>query len=273
MSALRCSDLARHDGLSPAGTAGSPKGFVLVPARGPWPRNAADLLGDDPRVGSWHRSGIRPQFVAPLRQDEDTPALVTFDRPAGPFAGFTSAGHDDRVVIICCHGVRDVCCGSKGTRLAAALAKHPPNTARVLRTSHLGGHRFAPTALVLPEGTMWAFADPELLVGIVDRTIPVEQAIGHYRGCAGFDSPEVQVADGGGLLLEGWDWLDQPRETFVVSRRDEGAEVEIHGPSRSYRALVGVRRFVPVAGCGEPVDPNDPPQPEYELRAIERLGA
>lgn len=268
MSSLRCANLARREGLSPAGTALSQQGFALVHTTGPWPRDVTKSLDTHPSVEIWRQRGIRPQLVVPVAGDRMS--VVTFERGSGPFGGFHAKDHD-RVVLICCHGARDVCCGSKGTRLAAALERHPPRSARVLRTSHLGGHRFAPTALVLPEGTMWAFVDAELLAGLVDRTIPVGSAIPHYRGCAGFDRPEVQVAEGSVLRLEGWQWLDQPREGFVISRRGETAEVELRSASRSYRVLVAVKRFVPIAECGGPSGPQDPAQPEYEVLAVEAL--
>ena len=51
----------------------------------------------------------------------------------------------------------DRCCGSLGTALAQELLADPlqlGDDVRVWRTSHTGGHRFAPTALVLPQGTV-----------------------------------------------------------------------------------------------------------------------
>jgi hypothetical protein len=269
MGTPRCADLARQVGLNPAGTAGTGRGFVLVPASGPWPRDPGDLLAGDHRVEDWYRRGLRPQLVAGgFSRREGPPSVLVFERSSGPFAGYRPVDHDERVVIVCCHGARDVCCGSRGTRLVAALEKEPPRSARVLRTSHLGGHRFAPTALVLPEGTMWAFADAELIRGVVDRTLPVARAISHYRGCVGLDTPEAQVADAGALRREGWPWLDEAREGLVVQRREGEAHVEIHAASRSYRARVAVKRGIPVTGCGEAGDPNDDLAPEYELLAI-----
>ena len=47
-------------------------------------------------------------------------------------------------VLVCTHGTRDTCCGSLGTRLWRDL---DAGGATVRRTSHTGGHRFAPTAV------------------------------------------------------------------------------------------------------------------------------
>lgn len=138
----------------------------------------------------------------------------------------------------------------------------------MLRTSHLGGHRFAPTALILPEGTLWGYLDAKTLTAIVDRTMPVEQAFDHYRGCTGLSSPEIQVADAGALLLHGWRWLDEPREGEVVSRSGDTSVVILRSTGRAYRAVVAIHRHVPSPKCGLPVAENSPMSAEYKLHAI-----
>lgn len=55
-------------------------------------------------------------------------------------------------VLVCTHGSRDRCCGVLGGAAFAGLRKILPDA--VWQVSHLGGHRFAPTALCLPFGLM-----------------------------------------------------------------------------------------------------------------------
>lgn len=55
--------------------------------------------------------------------------------------------------LVCTHGARDRCCAKWGVSLWEALRKHEGE--RVWQCSHLGGHRFAPTALALPSGLVW----------------------------------------------------------------------------------------------------------------------
>lgn len=55
-------------------------------------------------------------------------------------------------VLVCTHGSRDKCCGVLGGVTFAGLRKILPDS--VWQVSHLGGHRFAPTALCLPFGLM-----------------------------------------------------------------------------------------------------------------------
>jgi hypothetical protein len=58
---------------------------------------------------------------------------------------------------VCTHGRRDRCCALDGRALVKALidAGEPD----VWESSHLGGHRFAPTALVLPTGYLYGRLD------------------------------------------------------------------------------------------------------------------
>lgn len=56
----------------------------------------------------------------------------------------------DPLYLVCVHGRRDRCCALHGMPVYSALAALRPGA--VFQTTHLGGHRFAATLLVLPEG-------------------------------------------------------------------------------------------------------------------------
>lgn len=80
------------------------------------------------------------------------------------------------VLLVCTNSKRDACCALRGRPLVEALA--PVFPGRVWECSHTGGHRFAPTGLVLPHGlTFGRASDPGLL----------ETAVGSLaqgQGCA-----------------------------------------------------------------------------------------
>ncbi|MEO5982198.1 MAG: sucrase ferredoxin [Pedococcus sp.] len=64
------------------------------------------------------------------------------------------------VLLVCTNGRRDVCCAVRGRPVALdAAAAHPT---RVWEASHTGGHRFAPTGVLLPHGVTLARLDAEL---------------------------------------------------------------------------------------------------------------
>ena len=62
------------------------------------------------------------------------------------------AGVPAPTVLVCTHGSRDKCCGVLGGVVFASMRKILPDA--VWQVSHLGGHRFAPTALCFPFGWM-----------------------------------------------------------------------------------------------------------------------
>lgn len=67
---------------------------------------------------------------------------------AQPPVGSLAPDTDAPALLVCTNGRRDLCCGTAGREVATALADLPG----VWECSHLGGHRFAPTALLLPSG-------------------------------------------------------------------------------------------------------------------------
>jgi hypothetical protein len=310
---LRCADLARAESLAPAGSAGTSAGIVALELPLPWPREITDNPEVAPAARDLVAAGLRLQALVPdPARPPDVRRMFTFVRPAGPFRAYDAAewvlpatdtasalvalaarfvvdaaavrglparrvaagDRAGRQVLVCTHGARDTCCGAQGTRLAAALPGLGAGV-RSWRTSHTGGHRFAPTALVLPEGTAWAYLDLDTLVGVVDRTLDPRVALGHYRGCTGLDGPEVQAADGAALGAAGWAWLDHARAGTVVERDGTTARVRLEGTAPDgtrtvFGAEVETVRTMPVPDCGRPVAEAKKSAPEL---AVTRLDA
>ncbi|MDO5535624.1 MAG: sucrase ferredoxin [Propionibacteriaceae bacterium] len=89
------------------------------------------------------------------------------------------------VLLVCANSKRDVCCALKGRPVALALSAQRPG--QVWECSHTGGHRFAPTGLVLPLGQMLARLDADLAGHALDAAASGAFAIGtlserHDRG-------------------------------------------------------------------------------------------
>ena len=91
----------------------------------------------------------------------------------------------DPTLFVCTNGARDACCALKGRALLDAL----PDS--VWEISHLGGHRFAPTALRFPDGLALARLDAKTAHAALDGK-PVGAA--SLRGRFGKQAPE-QVAE------------------------------------------------------------------------------
>jgi hypothetical protein len=62
------------------------------------------------------------------------------------------------IYLVCVHGKRDRCCAQRGMPVFSELVQVAGD--RVWQTTHLGGHRFAATLLVLPVGICYGRLDP-----------------------------------------------------------------------------------------------------------------
>jgi hypothetical protein len=92
------------------------------------------------------RSGSLDNIVDLLRWD--WPAIIRGELPA---VGRRSA---DPVLFLCTNGKKDQCCAVHTRKIVDELRPNPELTGQVYEASHLGGHRFAPTGLLLPFGIM-----------------------------------------------------------------------------------------------------------------------
>jgi hypothetical protein len=159
-------------------------------------------------------------------------------------------------VLVCTHGRRDVCCGSAGTDLALRLAASGPTPGvTTWRTSHTGGHRFAPTVVVLPQGTGWAYMDPVLVGQVLDRSVPFQDLAPHYRGCAGLGSAQAQAVEREVLIEVGWELLDRPRSAFPTGETsaDGGGVLRLEAGADRWEAVVRPGRSLPVPDCMKPL--------------------
>ena len=99
----------------------------------------------------------------------------------------------DPLLLVCANGRRDRCCGHSGGRLADALWRGP-HADRVLTCTHLGGHRFAPTALLLPVGALHGRLDEQRAGGLLTEASADQMSSDTLRGHSILDQP-AQVAE------------------------------------------------------------------------------
>lgn len=176
--------------------------------------------------------------------------------------------HEDtahiRDLFVCTHGARDACCGKFGyaahTEMSEHVAAISPDDMRVWRGSHLGGHRFAPTVLDMPEGRYWGALESEALPLLVSRSGDVSQLRPFYRGWTALENPLEQAAEGEVFQRLGWDWLNFSKTAYTVSQDEDShqGEVEIEwthpisGARESVRVTVEVGRTLTAPlSCGD----------------------
>ena len=162
----------------------------------------------------------------------------------------------DPLLLVCTNARRDICCALEGRPVAESLAADPAYAARVLEVSHLGGHRFAPTALLLPSGHAFGRLDAASARAVLDGATDGEMgAPAHHRGRTSLPQP-AQAAETAVRAATGIRGLDDLDALRVVDGRavpaglrwsgeDGIAEVEVrHRDGRAWRVEV-VRTTLP----------------------------
>jgi hypothetical protein len=219
------------------------------------------------RIGTNHLPGVdhrvaRGDLVAllatlaaaPLADHRDLPSVVGAAPPE---------------ILVCGHGKRDACCGRWGTLLHVELAARSTGT-RVWRCSHTGGHRFAPTAITLPDGRAWAYVDADLLDGVVRRHGDLHALAAHDRGSSALDR-WAQVVERAVFERLGWSWLDTSLTSCATEVAADGrsATVRLAWDGGGAVGAVEVTRTLPVLVCGEPPEQATKSSPELALRGLQ----
>ncbi|MBW1595532.1 sucrase ferredoxin [Streptomyces sp. JJ38] len=196
-----CASASRNRAEPLAATAATARTWLLLEQPGPWGTDAlhashldrdtartltAAVEGTDVRVALIRRPGRhadrtpRPPRRVYLAHTlpgaswvrtwlTDTPeTLSALDFAAlgrGEHGGTGEPYRGDPLALVCTNGRRDRCCALLGRPLAEELAAS--GDANTWEITHIGGHRFSPTLLVLPYGYAYGRADAPALKGVL----------------------------------------------------------------------------------------------------------
>ncbi|MEU8513010.1 sucrase ferredoxin [Kitasatospora sp. NPDC048722] len=133
----------------------------------------------------------------------------------GDHAGFGAEHVGGPVALVCTNGRRDRCCALLGRPLAADLAA--AGHSEVWEVTHLGGHRFSPTMLVLPSGYAYGRLTAETAKEVLAATAAGHMVPEWSRGCSGWDRPG-QAADHAVRLAIG----ETRADALTVVQRPDG---------------------------------------------------
>ena len=174
----------------------------------------------EPSAGERPRREAAGGGIAPRKKELDTADVSLFVGTDGEMRHFQGdyatiaaldltdrhdalEGIEEPHYFVCTNGQRDLCCARYGLPVYARLRELAGG--RVWQTTHVGGHRFAPNVLALPQGALYGrvFADD---VDAFFATVEAgELALPHLRGRASLP-PAAQVAEtlvDGALALRG----------------------------------------------------------------------
>lgn len=272
----RCSEMSLAEQNDPSGSASSFTSFLLVPEPGPWGKTVADdsvAARFDAATADWistNPNGLRPFAIRPVsnrREPLDRPyvagrvgaadGLLTFDLPPSPAAlqavaglgPLPGTGRRRPLVGVCTNGKRDQCCAIFGRRIAATLTAGYGDDL-VTEISHLGGHRFAGTLMLLPWGYSYGFLNPAIAGAIVDDLLDGLVHPHHLRGRADL-SPAAQAAD---ITWRHALGAAPPDAVLVTTEQTDGEVTEVtatvDGRSETLRMRYVVGPTVAETACG-----------------------
>jgi len=263
---MRCRETAADEIL--AGTAPRARWWWLIEVPGSWGRNAVpecriaavrELASDEARrVLLVRRPGRHPAvdtrgplrvWIAGALPDDPPTRLAVADDPEDlltwPIEGPAWASTDPQapVLAVCTNASRDLCCGLDGRALVEALGDVPG----VWESSHLGGHRFAPTALLVPHGLVYGRLTPQVAHDLIMRG-PSANSAPWLRGRSAL-SPSIQASEA--ALLASGAAPDPARVTTTESDTEAIVHMGDLPPVRLARTA-GPARPVSCGGDDEP---------------------
>jgi hypothetical protein len=158
-------------------------------------------------------------------------------------------------LLVCTNGRRDVCCAVKGRPVAlGAAAVHRD---RVWEVTHTSGHRFAPTAVVLPAGTLHGHLDVASAGELLRAADRGETVLEGSRGRSTWPAP-AQAAELALRQEQGVLDLDALDVVTHEATADGSWTTELrHRDGRSWRVLVGSREseVLRSESCGKALKP------------------
>lgn len=206
-----------------AATAATARTWLLIEQPGPWGAKALTMSRLDPVVGrrlerladahgvrvalirrpgrhaDLHRPSSHRVFAAHTAPHDSWIRTASLTDPAelteldfaalggGGHGGFGSAYDGPPLALVCTNAKRDRCCALYGLPLAAELAA--AGGSGVWEVTHLGGHRFAPTMLVLPYGYTYGRVTAPHAKAVLEAARDGRMVLDGCRGRSAWERP------------------------------------------------------------------------------------
>jgi len=246
MNNFFCADHSREIQEDVIGSATNHQTYILVECTTPWVSEAfnSKWVPDNLRilVADVKRAKLSIHFLLIANDEthrEEQTTLLIYQQEKGSSNGYrkqefklpnieqvagvvrkwlTGVSVDDEIasnttrdILVCTHGSHDQCCAKYGN----PFYFHAQNTIfdlqlnhlRIWRSSHFGGHRFAPTAIDFPQGRYYGVLDQDTFKSILTQTGDIECLNKVYRGWGILPNP-LQILERELMLHLGWDWFN-----------------------------------------------------------------
>lgn len=127
--------------------------------------------------------------------------------------------NETRDILVCTHGSHDKCCAKYGNpfynQAVATVTNLNISNVRIWKSSHFGGHRFAPTAIDFPDGRYYGVLDSASFHSILTRSGDIKCLNKVYRGWGILPNP-IQVLERELMLNYGWNWFNYKVSSKLV---------------------------------------------------------
>lgn len=312
-SAPACAPFTQNLSVDPIGSAFHANLVILVEVPLPWPKPVSEHPLLSGVFGLMRTAAVPTRVLAcePYREtgdrDEDGVGVVVFRSDASGYVrmdlvveadelfetvaaecartdlsgenvattGTSAVGSESprRSLLVCTQGSHDTCCGELGVPLADDVAAQHDDV-DVFRVSHTGGHRFAPTALSMPDGRMWAFLTDSEVRSILERSGSPGDVASKCRGWIGAKKGAGQTAERAVFATADWQWDATPRsvevhDAVVDSESPRSWDVAVRTGDRNWSVKVEVGREVPTISCSQPGGLPAKPSREFAVTYIE----
>ncbi|NET00369.1 MAG: sucrase ferredoxin [Sphaerospermopsis sp. SIO1G2] len=276
MESFFCSDYSRQVGEEIIGSATNYQTYILVECPTPWKTQAftskwiPDNLRDLAQKIHSSTKSIRFLLIAndeSHRKSETT--VLIYNKPEGLITGYQKqefilpdikqvagciqqwlAGQKTdyqiennitRDILICTHGSYDQCCARYGNpfyfHAQNTISELQLENTRIWKSSHFGGHRFAPTAIDLPTARYYGKLDQDSFRAILTRTGEIQLLENVYRGW-GILPNALQVLEREIILNQGWQWFENKVAGKILEKSVDNntilAEFSYETPSSAF---------------------------------------
>jgi hypothetical protein len=131
---------------------------------------------------------------------------------------------EKQVILLCTHGKRDLSCAKFGEEVLRALKALAGPELGIWEGTHIGGHRFAGTAVVYPHSQWYGFLTAAEVPAWVAAIQAGQVMTTHYRGNANY-APPLQVAE-----AWGWEQLQaagQTGQVYLLNPQVNGEQAQV----------------------------------------------